>query len=124
MSIEVLDDFVGEAEEVYQYNKWLNYTLPLHRMREMGFQNRLFDLLDERSLTKSELRDFCMLLFGREHFDGVPDPEADFPEFLRSMSRLLNKESTQWNPIKKKMMPLVDLAKMSSIYGDGGCIIS
>ena len=67
--MDVLDDFVGEAEEVYEHNKWLNYALPLHRMREMGFHDRVFDMLDERTLTKSELRDFFRLLFGLDNFE-------------------------------------------------------
>ena len=41
LSLEVLDDFVEEAHEVYQHNKWLNYALPLHRIREMGYQNQI-----------------------------------------------------------------------------------
>ena len=39
LSLEVIDDFKGEAEEVHEHNKWLNYGLPLHRMREMGFHS-------------------------------------------------------------------------------------
>jgi hypothetical protein len=46
--LEVLDDFIGESEEVYKHNPWLNYALPLHRIREMGMHHRLFDFLDER----------------------------------------------------------------------------
>eukprot|EP01083_Nonionella_stella_P082161 226762_1 len=83
LSMDVLDDFVGEAQEVYEHNKWLNYALPLHRMREMGYHDRVFDMLDERTLTKGELRDFCRLLFGMNDFDGVADPSYDWPIFLR-----------------------------------------
>ena len=36
---------------------------PLHRIREMGFNHKLFDLLDERALTKDELLSFFALIF-------------------------------------------------------------
>lgn len=96
LSIEVLDDFNGEAQEVHQCNPWLNYALPLHRMREMGYHDRVFDMLDERLLTKSELRDFCCLLFGEEKFDGVPDPSLDWVGFVQNIERMLERESPQW----------------------------
>jgi len=64
LSVEVLQDFVGQAKGVNEHNPWLNYTLPLHRLREMGYHDRILDTLDRRSLTKNELYDFFVLLFG------------------------------------------------------------
>lgn len=119
LSLEVLDDFVAEAEEVYEHNKWLNYALPLHRCREMGFHDRVFDLIDERPLSRSELRDFCVLIFGRGRFDGVPDPALDWGGFLSSVDRMLSQERPQWNPVKKKMTPWIDLKKLNKAYGGG-----
>jgi hypothetical protein len=49
--IEVLDDFTQEAKEVSTKNDWLNYALPIHRCREMGYHSRLLDLLDEKPLS-------------------------------------------------------------------------
>ncbi|CAB9507516.1 expressed unknown protein [Seminavis robusta] len=119
LSMEVLDDFVGEAEEVHEHNPWLNYALPIHRMREMGYHDRVFDMLDERKLTKSELRDFCYLLFGEGSMDGVADPNVEWHEFCKDMDRLLRKEEQQWDPIKKRMKPWVDLHTLNYMYGDG-----
>ncbi|KAL7563549.1 hypothetical protein ACA910_002216 [Epithemia clementina (nom. ined.)] len=64
LPLEVLDDHLSEAKEVGQHNPWLNYAVPLHRCRELGFQHRVLDLLDERPLTYDELREFCIILFG------------------------------------------------------------
>jgi len=122
LSLEVIDDFTGEAEEVYEHNKWLNYALPLHRIREMGFSHKLFDLLDERRFTKEELRQFFLLLFGPDKFDGVPDPHVDWIGFCKRIDQIANAEKKQWNPIRKKMMPWVDVKKLHSVYGDGACI--
>jgi len=124
LSLEVIDDFTGEAEEVYQFNQWLNYALPLHRIREMGFSHKLFDLLDERSLTKDELKQFCMLLFGPTKLDGIPDPQIDWKGFMKHLDNVVNnQEKKQWNPMTKKVAPWVDLKKLNSHYEGEACAI-
>jgi len=120
LSIEVLDDFIGEATEVHGFNRWLNYSLVLHRCREMGFHDRLFDLLDERKLTKGELRDFCILMLGRDQFDGVADPEESFDSFATAITRMVKKEKKQWNPVKKHSTHILDINKHKQ---SEGCII-
>lgn len=119
LSMDVLDDFCGEAMEVHEHNPWLNYALPLHRCREMGFYHRIFDLIDERQLTKSELREYFQLLLG--DLDGVPDPSIDWLGFCNEIERLLQEQNLQWNPVTKKMAPWVDMRSLHSRYGDGGC---
>jgi hypothetical protein len=108
LSIEVLDDFNGEAQEVFEVNPWLNYALPLHRMREMGYHDRMFDLIDNRLLTRSEIGDFCRLLFGQANFDGVPDPSVNWTGFIKELDRFLKREKKQWNPITKKIQGWVN----------------
>jgi hypothetical protein len=119
LSLEVIDDFVGEAKEIHEFNRWLNYGLPLHRMREMGYHDRIFDLLDERKLSKDELREFFRILFGNSNMDGVPDPEADWKGFLEAVTSLVNKEKKQLNPLTRKMEPWFDTRKLKKDYGTG-----
>jgi hypothetical protein len=125
LSMEVLDDFTGEAKEVYEHNPWLCYSLVIHRMREMGFHDRVFDLLDERKLSKSEVRDFCHVLFGEENMDGIPDPNVEWNHFCKAIKKLLRTEDEQWDPVQKRMKPWIDLHTLNHIYGDGSpcCIL-
>jgi len=124
MSIEVLDDFEMEAREIYKYNKFLNYALPLHRCREMGYHHRIFDYLDERQLSKDELRELFTLLFGQQQMAGVPDVHSNWKGFLQAIKRITDKEEWHWNPIKKKVQPWVNVKKLDKAFGgSGGCSI-
>jgi uncharacterized protein YegL len=117
LSLEVLDDFLEEAQEVHEFNPWLNYALPLHRLREMGYHNRIFDMMDERAFTREELREYCsLLLLDKSPSDELPDPSADWKEFSKAVKNLLAKQPGQWNPIKKKVTPWIDVKKMDKMY--------
>ena len=102
LSVEVLDDYTSEAAQVHQHNPWLTYGLPLQRMRELGFQERVFDLLDERPMTKHELRDFMAILFGRDFMDGIPDPMLDWDGFEQHI-RILNQNES--NTLVRSIKP-------------------
>jgi Mg-chelatase subunit ChlD len=116
LSMEVLDDFSSEAKEVCTHNPWLNYALPLHRCREMGYHNRLFDILDERRIGLDELREFLMILFGVENFDSVPDPQLDWEGFLSRVSDIVKNEKNQWNPVTRRVGPWIDMKKLDKTY--------
>eukprot|EP00535_Pseudo-nitzschia_heimii_P001114 CAMPEP_0197173172 /NCGR_PEP_ID=MMETSP1423-20130617/191_1 /TAXON_ID=476441 /ORGANISM="Pseudo-nitzschia heimii, Strain UNC1101" /LENGTH=402 /DNA_ID=CAMNT_0042621941 /DNA_START=138 /DNA_END=1346 /DNA_ORIENTATION=- len=118
LSLDVLDDFVAEAQEVYEHNKWLNYALPLHRMREMGFYHKLFDLIDERALTRDELRDFFYLLYGADALDGLPDPHVHWDGFRDHIARLTRDAGLRYNPIKKRLTPCIDIRQLDREFGD------
>jgi hypothetical protein len=123
LSMDVLDDFCGEAEEIYEHNPWMNYALPIHRLRELGYHDRILDMIDERPLTQSEIRDYCLLLFGAMQCDGLPDPAIDWKGFMDTVKALLDKEELQWNPMKKKPMPWINLKQLNKQYGDNSCVI-
>lgn len=116
LNMDVLDDFVGEAQEVQSKNKWLTYGLPLHRFREGGFRCRLADLLDERKLTKDELREFSAFMFGESlAFDGLPDPQVDWDGFRKALDRLQKGEDKVYNPISKTNTPWIQLPAFGAV---------
>lgn len=118
LPLEVVDDHVAEAKEVCKFNNWLNYALPLHRTRELGYQHRLFDLLDERPLNKDEAKEFFELLFGKPMFANSPDVHDDWRGFLKHMTKVVKTQPNQWNPKTQKMEPWVDVKKLDKACGE------
>lgn len=115
--LEVIDDFFGESEEIHECNKWLNYTLPLHRCREMGYQHRIFDLLDERLLNKDELVEFLKVIFGQA-MDGCPDIHENYKEFESFVERLNESIDKEWSVQKKKLCHWLDMKQLRKTYSD------
>jgi len=74
--------------------------------------------LDERRLSKDELRDFVRLLLG--YSLEAPDPDADWKGFCDTVARLMSQEQKQWNPITKRMEPWIDMKKLTRDFGHGG----
>ena len=116
LPLEVIDDFLGEAQEIYQANKWLNYALPLHRIREMGYQHRIFDLIDERQLNHDELREFLVLLLGPAALRNAPDMFADWQGFCAVLEHVIRAEGQEWNPHTQKRGPWIDLRLLQKLY--------
>jgi len=118
--IDVVGDFLNEAKEVMRLNFWLNYSVPLHRAREIGYNNRLFDLLDERKLTKDELGEFLELIFGKGLFDNAPNMHTDWNGYVSFFEEsVLSKEPMQWNPHSRKMESWIDVRKLKACYAGG-----
>jgi hypothetical protein len=112
---DVLDDFFGEALEVYLRNPWLNYALPLHRFRESGLYFHVLDALDEEALPFRDLHQLCVILF--QHGQSLPDPARDWLAFLHRLAPLLSQEKWHYNPITKTLGPWIDLRRLHLVYG-------
>lgn len=127
VQMDVLDDLMGEAQEIHKVNPWLTYCDTLHRMREFGVSLKEFDTLDESRLSHEMLRKVCCVIFGKEEIDRLPLSEVDLPGFCEGLKRLSAAPAFQvWSPIHKKVLPLIDAAKIARVYSDkkSSCIIS
>jgi len=115
--IDVLDDYFGEAMEVYLHNPWLNYGFGLHRLREAGLASDLIGDLDERCFTIEDIHQFCKEFITGEDVN-LPHPR-NWDAFISSLASLLSNEKLQWNPIKKKQTPWIDIKKLEKMFSRG-----
>jgi len=84
----------------------------------MGYQNRLFDLIDERPLNRDEVYDFCVMLFGKA-FAKACGREENWNRVLETIERFLGREQKHLNPVSKKMEPLINLKKLRTQFATG-----
>lgn len=73
--------------------------------------------LDERPLTKSELRDYCGLLMGDAILDGMPDPSINWEAFLRKLDHWMKQKDEapeQWVSTRVLVATALDRPKGSS----------
>eukprot|EP00591_Stephanopyxis_turris_P014199 CAMPEP_0195539544 /NCGR_PEP_ID=MMETSP0794_2-20130614/50104_1 /TAXON_ID=515487 /ORGANISM="Stephanopyxis turris, Strain CCMP 815" /LENGTH=392 /DNA_ID=CAMNT_0040673581 /DNA_START=54 /DNA_END=1232 /DNA_ORIENTATION=+ len=121
-SVTIVDDFLAEASAVHRHNRWLTYALPLQRLRALGFPNTTIDFLSVRPLTKLEVKEFCILLFGTSETLNLPsDVERHWKGFCTHVKQLLQRESEQWNPIAKKFTPWIDVRRLEEDYEESCC---
>ena len=121
--MDVLDDLSGEAAEVNEFQPWLTYGAPLHRLREWGTCVKLLDLLDERPISQSELQSFAALILGVGATDGLPHPVLDWNGFLKALDAAQKDVPDVWDPARKRKRSWFHIRKMRRAYG-GGCTIS
>jgi hypothetical protein len=124
IDMDVLDDMLGESEEVYSANPWLTYTEPFHRMREFGVHMKELDLIDEQLLSPDQVRMVCSVIFDVFPSE-IPHPEAEPDLFTRRIDTL-NREYPRIYSLKHRhMLPFIDIAQLKRLYTKkGGCVIS
>ena len=62
LDMDVLDDIQAEAEEIFEFNPWLTYGEPIHKLREWGVSLKEIDLLDESLLSVDQMKAVCIKL--------------------------------------------------------------
>jgi len=106
-----------KAMEIQLHNPWLTYGMGLHRLREAGLLLHEFDALDEHPFTLDQLHKFCIALFiGDKSGIKLPHPRESRTSFFQTLKMLVDKEEMQWNPVRKKMMPWIDMARLEAIH--------
>lgn len=127
--MDVLDDIVGEAQEIREANPWLYYSEPLHRLREFGSCLREMDLIDEAQLTGEQMSCVCSMLLRGPNDPVLPSPDEDFPAFLARVKSLMAKTPLIFDPVLRMLAPVVNLPRLAECY-DGNhkksssCVLS
>lgn len=111
------EDFITEARKVARFNPWLNYALCLHRSRELGYHHPILDALTTRALDKDEVRNMCLILFGKKRMLSAPDLHTELRAFCLYIKKINKLEASHWNAQTQKIGVLVDVQKLQRFYG-------
>lgn len=107
--LEVLDDIESEAKEIRKSgNGWLTYSPLLHKIREGGTFVKLFDLLDERCLTPTEVSLFAQLLLRGPEEAPMPRSAEDF---YNALVKAVDEAPAVYDPLRRCMAPPIQVSK-------------
>ena len=115
ISLDILDDPIGEAAELFAVNPWLNYGLQMHRLREFGVKLRELDHLDERLLSTGQMLKVLSVLFDCKQSD-IPRPDVMWPEFKEFVEGKLQGLEPVYNPVTKKIEPWINMKYLHEKY--------
>ena len=129
MELDIIDDFFGEGEGVHENNPWINYGLPLQRLREFGVKVKELDMIDERKLTTQQMQKYLSILFNCNLSD-VPSPDFDWNTFEDWVKMQNKKVKSTFNPNSTSTNPeeWINIRALRSCYnpnaGAGCCTVS
>jgi hypothetical protein len=120
-SIVILYTFENQKKLVQKNNLWLNYGLPLHRTRELGYIfHRTIDLLSNRRLDKDELRAFFVAFYGTKVMIQAPDIHTEWADFFAYVSNMNRKEGKHRLGLqrnnKNRRDYWIDLKQLEKLY--------
>lgn len=104
--LDILDDFISEAQEIRSQNPFVVYTPLLHTVREAGAQLPLLDFLDERPFTPMEAAFLSQLLIQRE---GEPGYSRDPTEFLAGIKPDVARAPLVFDVVSQRFVPPVQM---------------
>jgi hypothetical protein len=70
-------------------------------------------------LNKDEVKEFCTVLLGGEHFTNCPDVHTEWNDFLKLLTNVLKREKPHLNPLTNKEAPWIDVAQLKKSFGGG-----
>lgn len=111
LPLDILDDVQGESAEIHMAgNGWLTYTPMIHRIREAGVMDKLFDLLDERPLDAPEIATFLGYVLRKR---GDPKLPSDPDILYQTVEAAVNAADLAFDGKSAKMAPPVSLKLLS-----------
>jgi len=116
IEMDVIDDFVGDAGEIYNVNNWLIYGEPLHRMREFGSSIKEMDHLDEKLLGHDEMLVIVAALLFEGKVKDIPRPEMNWSAFISAVKKQNREASRNYDPISQKPAGWIHEANLISCY--------
>ena len=119
LTLDILDDPLGEAKEIESVNPWLNYGIQMHRLREFGVKLRELDHLDERLLSTGQMLKILSVIFDCKQSD-IPRPDVMWPEFKEFCSDKLKTLPNVYNPVTNKVEPWINMKMMAVKYAPAG----
>mmetsp|Transcript_26198 Transcript_26198/g.84792 ORF Transcript_26198/g.84792 Transcript_26198/m.84792 type:complete len:393 (-) Transcript_26198:566-1744(-) len=122
LDLEVLDDPVSEAREVANHNPFLAYGIPLHRLREWGCTNKIFDTIDESKLAAPQIIDLVRLVYGSEDqaVQKLPHPQVHWRAFVHALEQIQHHDRNKgyvFDPLKRRQAHWINTHALSRHYG-------